>query len=433
MQTNRRDFLRKAGVFSVGMGFFPAIIKASALGRDGHMAPSDKINMIAIGVGSMGQSNLHEFLKHSEVQVVAICDVDDNHLAATKKLIDEAYGNNDCRVYKDFREILEKEDADAAMLALPDHWHAIVACSVANKKIDIYGEKPMARSIVESRAILDAVQRNEVIWQTGSWQRSHEHFHKACELVRNGRIGQVDFVEVGLPNGGHYVGNPGVRPLPEGLDWEMWLGPAPAVPFRGVVHWNWRWIDDYSGGQLTDWAGHHIDIAHWGLGLDRSGPVSIEGTGRRNNDGIYNVFAEYDFTCMYENGVKMRVANQAKTQQGMGTYWKGSDGWIHVWRGGLKASDDTILNERIGQNEIRLYKSNNHVANFLQCIRSREETITSAPTAHSAITAGLLGEIAMKTGQKLLWDPKTERFTDNNPHASRLLRRPYRAPWTLPA
>jgi len=432
MQTNRRKFLKKVGAATVGTAVFPTFIKASVLGREGHVPPSDKITMIGIGCGSMGQGNLGGLQRNPGVVVIAACDVDDNHLAQTKKRVDEHNGNNDCRIYKDYREILEKEKADTAMLALPDHWHALIACAVVEKKMDVYGEKPLARSIVESRTIVNAAKKNNVIWQMGSWQRSQPNFLHAAELVINGRIGDVKYVEVGLPNGGQYIGNPSAKTIPEGLDWEMWLGPAPEVPYRGVSHWDWRWINDYSGGQLTDWAGHHIDIAHWGLGLDRTGPVTIEGAGRRHPDGLYDVYNEYDFMCEYASGVKIRVANNQKLRYGGGVHWVGSDGWIHVDRGRLEASDEKILKEVIGDEEIRLYKSRNHTGNFVECVKSRKETITPCDIGHRSISVGLLGEIAMITGDKLHWDPETEKFTDNNPTASRLLERPYRAPWKLP-
>lgn len=433
MEKNRRDFLRKAAFATAGIGLSPTIVSASSLGLNGRTAPSDKINMILIGSGGMGRSNLNHFLRMEDMQVIAVCDVDDAQSARAKQMIDEKYGNSDCRVYKDYREILEKEKTDTAVIALPDHWHAIVGCAVANKKIDIYGEKPLARTISDSRAIVDAVEKNNIIWQMGSWQRSEENFHKGAELVYNGAIGKVDYVEVGLPNGGHYVGNPPPMTPPQGLDWDMWLGPAQKVPFRGVVHFHWRWIMDYSGGQLTDWAGHHIDIAHWGLGFDGQGPVEIEGTGHSNPDGIYNVPIEYDFTATYKNGVKIRVANSSKLKTGMGTCWYGSDGWIHVSRGGkIKASDPKILDEQIGRTVTPLYKSRDHWMNFKECVISREDTITPAATGHSSITVGLLGEIAIITGQKLKWDPDKEVFT-NSEYANRLLQRPYRAPWKFPA
>ena len=432
MESNRRDFLRKTSAISFGLGLFPTLVKASVLGREGSVSPGDKISMVLIGCGGMGRGNMSQFLNFDDVRITAVCDVDDNQSAKAKQMADEKYGNTDCRVYKDFRELLEKEKTDTAILALPDHWHALIACAFADKKIDIYGEKPLARSLYESRAIANAVKRNNIIWQTGSQQRSEANFHKACELVRNGRIGKVDYVEVGLPEGNHYIGNPTVKVVPENLDWDMWLGPAPEVPFRGVLHFNWRWIMDYSGGQLTDWAGHHIDIAHWGLDLEHTGPVSVEGKGRPNRDGIYNVPVEYDINCIYADGLKMRVANQSKLQHGMGTMWKGTNGWIHVTRGGLKASDENILKEKIGKNETPLYKSTNHRQNFIDCVRSRKETIAPVETGHRSISVAHLGEIAMITGQKLNWDPKTEKFTDNNMYASRLLKKPYRGPWKFP-
>jgi len=431
MQTDRRNFLKRVGSASVGMSLFPSIVKASALGREGHLPPSDKIQTILIGCGGMGRGNLNGFLNFDEVQVVAVCDVDENQSAIAKKMVNEKYGNSDCRVYSDYLKLLEKESVDAAILALPDHWHALVAIAVANKGIDIYGEKPLARSIVEGRAIVDAAHRNNIVWQMGSWQRSISHFHRAAELVRNGRIGKVDYVEVGLPDGGVNIGNPPEQPVPKGMDWDMWLGPAPKVPYRGVKHGQWRWIMDYSGGQMTDWAGHHIDIAHWALDFDRTGPVEIEGKGRANNNGIYNVPVEYDFNCLYENGLYMRVANQSKLRNGMGTFWKGNDGWIHVHRGGIKASDDNILKEKIGDGEDKLYESLNHIQNFLECMHTRKETITPVETGHRSISVGLLGEIAMLTEQKLYWDPLAEKFTDDNVYATRLLKKPYRNPWIL--
>ncbi len=428
----RRKFIKKAGAASVGLSLFPTIIKASVLGREGNIPPSDRVTMILIGCGSQGGYDLSSFLRSEEMQVIALCDVDESRLAKVKGDVDKTYGDSGCRVYADYREILEKENADTALIALPDHWHTLVSVAAANKKMDIYGEKPLARSIVESRTIVNAVQRNNIIWQTGSQQRSEENFRFACELVRNGRIGKVDYVEVGLPDGGSYIGNPPVQPVPEGVDWNMWLGPAPEVPYRGVLHWNWRWITDYSGGQLTDWAGHHIDIAHWGLGLESTGPVAIEGKGRPNNDGIYDVFVEYDLLATYANGLKMRIANSSKLEHGMGVAWRGTDGWIHVTRGGLKASDENILKEKLGKDEIHLYKSEDHKQNFIDCVKSRKETIAPAETGHRSISVALLGEIAMITGQKLNWNPEAEKFTDNNVYASRLLKRPYRNPWKLP-
>jgi len=431
MNKNRRRFLKKAAGSTLGILSAPYIIPGTALGKNGAISPSNRIVIGGIGLGAMGSGNTRNFLNKKEVQYVAICDVDSERRDKAVSLVNGKYQNNDCRSYADYREFLENEKLDAVTIALPDHWHALVSVAAANKGLDIYGEKPLARSIKEARAIANAVEKNKVIWQTGSWQRSVDNFHKGAELVINGRVGKVNYVEVGLPNGRTPIGTPPIMDIPSALDWNMWLGPAPSVPYRGISHWDWRWIMDYSGGQLTDWAGHHIDIAHWGLGYDRTGPISVEGEGVYPREGIYDVPVEYDFTCEYKSGVKMRVANSSRLPKGMGTVWHGDKGWIHVNRGNvLKASDPKILEEKIGPEETKLYKSTDHHQNFLDCIKSREETITPAEIALRSISVGLIGEIAMLTGQKLRWDPDKEEFT-NSAYANRMLMRPYRAPWKV--
>ncbi|HUV65492.1 MAG TPA: Gfo/Idh/MocA family oxidoreductase, partial [Sedimentisphaerales bacterium] len=362
-----------------------------------------------------------------EVQMVAVCDVDKTHCDRARKIVDERYGNGDCKSYPDFRELIGRGDLDAVQLAVPDHWHAIPAIAAARAGLDIHGQKPLARSIREGRAICDAVQRYGRVWQTGSQQRSEWKFRRACELVRNGRIGKIQKIEVGLPTGGGTDVKP-VMPVPDGLDWNFWLGPAPKVPYRGVAHWDWRWIMDYSGGQLTDWAGHHIDIAHWGMGWDLTGPVEIEGRGNYPNEGLYNVATEYKFACKYADGIVMTVANNKQITQG--AKWYGEKGWIHVNRAGLSASDEKILKEEIGPNEIRLYESRDHKQNFLDCVRSRRLTICPAEVGLRSISVGLLGEIAMLTGRKIKWNPQTEQILDD-PQASALLGRSYREPWVL--
>ncbi|NQT88345.1 Gfo/Idh/MocA family oxidoreductase, partial [bacterium] len=261
-QITRRGFLQTAAALAT-----PAIVASSVLGKDGATAPSEKVVMGAIGVGGMGTGNMRNFLGKKEVQFVAVCDVDTGHRNRAKSMVDGKNGNTDCKDYNDFRAMLaDKLDLTAICLALPDHWHAIPVIAAARQGIDMYGEKPLARSIREGRAMVDAVHRYGRVWQTGSWQRSGRDFHHAASLVRNGRIGKITHVEVGLPTG-RSTGPRETEAAPGGLDWNMWLGPAPWRPYckfggRGV-HFDWRWNMDYSGGQLTDWAGHHIDIAHW--------------------------------------------------------------------------------------------------------------------------------------------------------------------------
>jgi len=431
-KSTRRDFLKRSATVATGALILPQIIPSTAMGMGGKLPPSDRIVMGAIGVGSQGQSNMRDFIKlNHQVQYVAVCDVDAKHAAEAKEMADVDNKNKDCRIYGDYRELLEKEKLDAVSIALPDHWHGIIYTAAANKKLDVYGEKPICRTIKDGQTIVSAVQKNNIIWQTGSWQRSRPNFHHAVELVKNGRIGKIKTIEVGLPNGSKGIGTPPIVEVPPELNWEMWLGPALKVPYRGVSHWNWRWILDYSGGQLTDWAGHHIDIANWGADLENTGPVEISGEGVYPRDGIYNVPVEYDFLCKYGNGIEMRVANSARLVHGGGATWYGEKGWINVDRGRLTASDPKILDEVIGENEIQIYKSENHWQNFVDCVRSRKATIAPIEVAFRAISVALLGEIAMTTGQKIQWDPVKQEII-GNPVASRLLSRPYRQPWSLP-
>ncbi len=432
-KSSRRDFVKRSAALVAGSIVLPQIIPSSVFGMGRRIAPSDRIVIGAIGIGSQGMSNMRDFLKLKDaLQFVAVCDVDTQHLAKAKETVDLANKNNDCRTYGDYREFLEKEKLDAVSIALPDHWHGIIYSAAADKKINVYGEKPICRTIKDGQTIVSAVKKNNIIWQTGSWQRSLSNFHRGAELAINGRAGKIKFIEVGLPDGNKGIGTPPVMQVPAELNWEMWLGPALKVPYRGVSHWDWRWILDYSGGQLTDWAGHHIDIANWGAGLEHTGPVEISGAGVYPVDGIFNVPVEYDFLCKYANGIEMRVANASRLPLGMGTTWHGDLGWVHVDRGNIiSASDPKILNEVIGENEIQLYKSENHWQNFIDCIHSGKPAIAPVEVAYRAISVALLGEIAMTTGQTIKWDPDKEEIIGNQ-KASRLLSRPYRQPWTLP-
>lgn len=423
---SRRRFLGA----TAGAVAFPSIVPSSVFGAS---APSGKITMGCIGVGSQGTSDMNGFLSKGDARVIAVCDVDKGHRDAAKKRVDGKYGNSDCATYHDFRELIARDDIDALLLAVPDHWHSIPVIAGARAGKDMYGEKPLSRTIHEGKMMVEAVHRYDRIWQTGSWQRSVANFRRAAELVINGRAGKISLVEVGLPTGGS-TGNPPVSPVPEGLDWDFWLGPAPWKPFMKysarAPHWDWRWIMDYSGGQLTDWAGHHIDIAHWGLGLDRTGPVEIEGKGVYPKDGIYDVPMQYKFTCKYANGITMVVANDKQLSHGMGTCWYGDKGWVHVNRSGLWAEPKSILNEVIGPDETHLYESRDHQQNFLDCVKTRKETITPIEIAYRSISVGHLGEIAMLLERKVHWDPDKQVFV-NDDAANRMMSRPMRSPWHL--
>jgi predicted dehydrogenase len=426
VRISRRTFLRRAGAAAVAAGF-PTIIPSRVLGSD---APSNRITMAGIGLGSQGIANLENFLGHTDVQWLAVCDVDAGHLRRAKRKVDEHHGSSDCSAYRDLRELLARRDIDAVSIATPDHWHAWAGFNAARAGMDIFGEKPFARELRSGRAMVDTVERYGRVWQTGSWQRSVENFHHACELVRNGRIGKVVRVEIGLPDG-----KPGAvrspEPVPENLDWDLWLGPAPWRPYCGVAHWDWRWVMDWGGGQLLDWIGHHLDIAHWALDFDHTGPVEISGTATFPENGYFDHPLTYRVFCRYAGGVEITIANAAQTELGMGTKWTGEDGrWIHVDRGRQSSNPASIWQEVIGPEETRLPRSRDHWRNFLDAVRSRRVTITPAETAHRSASVGQLGLIAIQTGRALRWDPATETIQDD-PGATALLGRAHRNPWGL--
>jgi len=433
---NRRQFLKGAAVAgAAAVAGFPTIVRASALGRDGAVAPSNRIAMAGIGFGMMGPGNMSNFLEKPEVQWVAVCDIDKEPLAMARDMVNKKYGNKSCATYHDFRELFLRKDLDAVSIAVPDHWHAILAISALRAGLDVYGEKPLTHNLREGRALCDAVRRYGRVWQTGSWQRSVENFHQACELVRNGRIGKVKRIEVGLPSG-HYdfAGTFGQEALvapPANLDYEFWVGPAPWWPYcKARVHMNWRWNMDFGGGQYMDWIGHHLDIAHWGMGWDGTGPVEIEATGEFPRSGIYNSPTRYYVKATYADGTPMVLAGGYNEIWG-GTKWIGEYGWIWVNRGEFMAGPESLKREVIGPGETRLDLSRDHHQNFLDCVRSRAETIAPAETAHRSASVGHLGVIAMEIGRKIKWDPATETII-GDAEAERLLGHSYRRPWQLP-
>ncbi|HWQ91625.1 MAG TPA: Gfo/Idh/MocA family oxidoreductase, partial [Clostridia bacterium] len=416
----------------------PAVIPASALGRGGQPPPSERITMGVVGWGMMGPGNTDAFLNLPECQVVAACDLDKNHLESAVNRINGHYKNTDCQPFKNYQELMARKDIDAVMLAVPDHWHALIAVEAAKQGKDIYGEKPLARTIAEQQAIVRAVQRNQRIWQTGSWQRSQGPFRKAAEIVRNGLIGTLKRVEVGLPAGHHdFAGTSKFmtpsEPPPE-LDYDLWIGPSKMEPYiRGRVHMNWRWNYNTGGGQLLDWIGHHCDIAHWGMDCDQSGPTEVQGVGEfPPKDAPWNTCTKYRITCKYPKDIEMVIAGGHDDIRS-GTKWIGTDGWVWVDRGGFDASNpDWFARIPSDQYKVKLYKSDNHHRNFLDCVKSRNPTITTVETAHHSAIPGHLGLIALLVGRKIKWDAKKEQIIDD-PEASKLLTRDYRAPWKMPA
>lgn len=419
----------------------PTIIPSSALGLGGKTAPSNRITMGVVGWGMMGPGNTRAFLGQSDCQVVAACDLDKGPLQGAVDTVNGHYKNKDCKPYHDYREMMARKDIDAVMLAVPDHWHALLAIEAAKNKKDIYGEKPLARTIAEQQAIVKAVHKNKRIWQTGSWQRSEKHFHYACEVVRNGLIGKIKRVEVGLP-AGHSdfkrtkdkmaVTNP-----PADLDYEMWIGPSKMEPYiEARVHMNWRWNYNTGGGQLLDWIGHHGDIAHWGMDAELSGPSEISGYGDfPAKDAVWNTATRYRITAQYPGDVEMTIAGGHNDIRG-GTKWIGTDGWVWVDRGNAFESSNAAWGDvrslPEADRKVKLYQSSNHYRNFLDCVKSRKPTITPAEVAHHSAIPGHLGLIAMMVGRKIKWDVKKEEIVGDS-EASSLLARDYRKPWKLRA
>jgi len=432
---NRRRFLKTAGTAAI----LPAVLPAYALQGAGSSA-NNRINLGVIGMGWQGPANTQAFLASPDCQVVAACDIDANHLQAAIKLINENYGNEDCKGYHDYRELLARDDIDAVMIAVPDQWHEIVATEAARRKKDIYGEKPLAHTIAEQQSIVRAVRDNRIIWQMGSWQRSVATFHKAAEIVRNGLIGTVTRVEVGLPGvnsdfddvGKHALAKvaaagenatsleqivPGTKAWdllvsdpPKELDYEMWVGPSRMEPYMRVrSHKSWRWNYNTGGGELLDWIGHHCDIAHWGLDFDRTGPLEVEGSGELPpSNAVWNSAPKYRFELKYPQGVTMTIAGGHKDIKA-GVKWIGTEGWVWVDREGFDGSNPAWKQGKHLSRELRkvkLYTSSDHQQNFLDCVRTRQCTVTPVEVGHNSAIPGHLCHIAMLTGRKIRWDAK---------------------------
>ena len=396
---NRRQFLKTAAGTAIAVSGFPYIVPSSALGKAGDVAPSNRVTMGCIGVGWQGTSNLKSFIKEKDCQIVAISDIDKKHLRDAVSIVNGKYSNKDCATYHDFRELLARDDIDTVSIGLPDHWHSIPVIIAARSGKDIYGEKPLSHSLKEGRAMCDAVNRYGRIWQTGSWQRSESHFRFACELVRNGRIGKIHTVEVGLPAGhsdfAKTKGQVQMGPPPAELDYDLWLGPAPYAPYCPArVHKNWRWHLDYP------------------------------------KDGLWNTATKYRLTAKYPDDITMIIAG-GHSDIRMGTKWIGEDGWVWVNRGGkVEAEPKKLVEEKFGPNDIHLFNSPGHWRNFLDCVKTRKATLTPCEVAHRSATPGHLGQIAMLLGRKIRFNPETEEIIDD-PTATKMLSRAMRSPWHI--
>ena len=427
---SRRRFLKRAAL-TAGTVAFPYLVPARALGREDVMAANDRITVGFVGVGKMGKGHLGSFIDDPRVQILGIADVEKTRRERCAAKVNEAYATREgvgdyksCDVYNDFRELCAREDLDAVVIATPDHWHALVAVEAAMNGKDIYCEKPMTKTIGEGKALVNAVKRYGRIFQVGSQQRSDSTFRFACELVRNGRIGKVHTVHVNVGDAPMDDYLP-AEPVPEGLDWDFWLGPAPWRPYNATFAppesfegWpNWRYYRDFAGGGMCDFGAHHYDIAQWGLGMDNTGPVEVrypEGGGK--------------ITYVYVNGIAMHHGGGA---EGAAVEWIGDQGRVLVNRGQfLKTDPPGLIHETLGPNEIHLCASDNHKDNWLDAIRTRKDPICTVDIGHHSANVCNIGNIAYWLRRSLKWDPDKEVFVDDD-EANRLIHRAMRSPWQV--
>ena len=456
---SRRQFLLTTGAAVALPMIVPGCVSGQSQSAK-RSRPSGRINMGIVGWGLQGPGNTRSFLAEEDCQVIAACDLDQDHLAAAVNTINEHYANKDCKAYHSFSEMIARDDIDAVMIAVPDQWHALLAIEAAKRGKDIYCEKPLAKTIHEQQAIVRAVQKAGVIWQTGSWQRSQASFRKAAEIVRNGLIGKVSHVEVGLPSGHHDFAQDapellkkldGVKSLadvvpgtpqwdiavtapPANFDYETWIGPSKMEPYiKQRVHMNWRWNYNTGGGQLLDWVGHHLDIAHWGLDFDNSGPSELEGHGDfPAANAIWNTATKYRIEMKYPQDITITMAG-GYSEIKSGVKWIGSDGWVWVDREGFEGSNPDwkkMKNLPEQLRKVKLYESKGHQRNFLDCIKSRQPTICPVEVAHHSAAPGHLGLISMIVGRPIRWSVEHEKII-GDAEASKLLTRGYRAPYKL--
>jgi len=448
--TSRRSFLKKSAG-AIAVAGFPTIVPSTVLGQ---MPPSKRINVGAIGVGRISRGHdLPGIFRYDSARVIAVCDLDSKRMELGKEFVNSYYAKmtgkpyDGVTAYNNYHELLANKDIDAVVISTPDHQHAIVAVDAVRAGKDVYLQKPASLTIAEGRYLSNAVQASGRILQIGSQQRSWKQFHRACELVRNGRIGQIKHVEIGLPGDPSGPDAPEM-PVPPNLNYNAWLGSTPVVyytemrvhPQNGFGRPGWLRCEQFGAGMITGWGAHHVDTAHWGMDTEYTGPVEIWGTAEFPTHGLWNVHGKFKTEAVYANGVTMSISGDYPN----GIKFYGTEGWIFVTRDEmvtptdpgtqqaapqpLVASDPKILDSVIGPNEIHLYKSEEQHGNWLDCIRSRKQPIAPVEVGHRACSTCLLHHIAMKTKRKLYWEPIKERFK-NDDEANAMLSRPQRAPY----
>jgi len=429
MHVKRRAFLKRASAVAGAVAGFPYIVPSSVLGAAGHVAPSDRIAVGCIGVGPQGSGLLRGTLGHQSAQVVAVCDVNALRREAARNAVDAHYKSTGCAAYNDFRELLARNDIDAVVIASPDHWHVLHAIAAAKAGKDMYVEKPLTLSLAQGQALRDAVHRYARVYQYGTQQRSSHEFRFACELVHNRRIGDLQRIKVGSP-ASRVSERITPAPVPEWLDYDLWLGPAPEAPFsdKRIVNEYWWHNSDYALGFVAGWGIHHVDIAQWGNGTDLTGPIEVEGTGVFPEDGFCDCATNWRVELRYANGVVLDYTDEGQNPHGI--TFEGSEGWVYVRRGFIDAHPKALLRTTFGPDAIRLYASRNHIGNFLECIKTRAQTACPIDSAVRSDMICHLSDIAMRLGRKLRWDPDRERFI-GDAEADRMLTRAMRPPWRL--
>ena len=452
---SRRKFLEltaKGAAASTVIGV-PTIVPASVFGKN---APSNKINIGQIGCGRIGRDHdMVGTMQHDAARMIAVCDLDKNRLVDGKKLVESYYAKKtgnanyvDAKMYDYYREMLLNKDIDAVIISTPDHWHSQPAIEAALAGKDVYLQKPTSLTIAEGRMLSDIIQKKGTVLQVGTQQRSSPQFRIAAELVRNGRIGKLHTVKVGLPGDPSGPAAPAM-PVPAGFNYDMWLGSTPEVPYteigvhpqKGYGRPGWLRLEQYGAGMITGWGQHHFDSAAWGMNTELTGPISVQAVAEFPKSGLWNVHGDFMVKAEYANGITMYTSGGFPN----GIRYEGTEGWIWVSRGdyvasasdpvsaaksskALDASDPKILTSVIGENEIHLYKSDEQHGNWLECIKTRKAPISPVEIGHRACSVCLISHIAMKLPRKLQWDPKTERFV-NDKEANAMLSRPQRKPY----
>ena len=414
----------------------PWFVPAHVLGAAGGTAPSDKITLGVLGVGAQGQFDMRDFLTHDDVRVTAICDVNKRNIDSARRAIAERYGSPDVKVLTDFRELHADGSVDAVLMALPVHWHSIPALDAILHGKHIYHEKPMAMSLAEARRVREAVRRKGVVFQFGTQQRSDLKFRWACELALNGRLGKLREIQVSVPGGRQGALLP-EQPLPDYVDWDRWVGPAPMTPFheeklKRDTHEN---ITNFSLGMISCWGVHHLDIAQWGNGTDATGPCTVEGTGEFPQSGSLDAILRWRVRFEHAQAAPVTFVSDGTPGFAHGIRFVGEAAWVHVARGSIQGSDDNLLRDpqnKYDSMPIKLPISVQHTRNFLDAIKNGTRAICDIETAVRSDTLCQLALIAVKQGRKLAWDPQAERFPNDDAANAMLQPRTFRGDWKLP-